>query len=62
LASDGFAIQLLADDRRKDVRTIQASKALIPSPDLLTSLRHEFSGLAAANGGTYDGWGAEVVR
>ena len=38
-----------------------ATREMIPTLDALRELRQDFTTLADAGGGTYDGWGATVV-
>jgi hypothetical protein len=37
-------------------------KAMVLTPDTLRQLRREFTEVAAAHGGEYEGWGAEVEK
>lgn len=39
-----------------------ATKQLVPDPDILAGLRHQFEELAIRFDGEYDGWGTGVVK
>jgi hypothetical protein len=41
---------------------VLATKSLVPAESELVRLRTTFGELAAAENGTYDGWGTEVVK
>ena len=51
-----------APTQRQAVWTCQASRLMVPKESELQQLRSELSALAHTYGGTYDGWGAEVVN
>jgi len=40
----------------------KATKAMVPELKALQKIRKDFSAIASANGGEYDGWGAAVVK
>lgn len=42
--------------------TVHASRTLIPRATSLVEIREQLARLAGEHGGTYEGWGAEVVR
>ncbi|KQV88164.1 ribonuclease E inhibitor RraB [Pelomonas sp. Root1237] len=62
LSMRDFSAVVLPDAEGKASWTVQASRTLIPGANSLVEIRQQLSRLAGEHGGTYDGWGAEVVR
>jgi hypothetical protein len=62
LTAQGFSTEIKLNDQSQSEWLVQAVKTMIPKVSVLVGMRENFSALAAANGGAYDGWGAEVVR
>lgn len=62
LRADGdvIAVHLAADGGT--AWTLQIQRTLIPAIDVLEAIRLRFEDTAKPLGGSYDGWGADVVR
>jgi Regulator of ribonuclease activity B len=58
-ASEGFSYSLHSDPQGLDWICV-LRKSMVLTPDALTRLRGQLTEIAAAYGGSYDGWGAEV--
>lgn len=58
----GYDVQVKPGAQDSSEWLVQASKTMIPDLKVLVEIREHLSALASANGGAYDGWGAEVVR
>jgi len=55
----GFSADVHAAARGSDWSCV-LKKSMVLTPDTLRQLRREFTEVASAHGGEYDGWGAEV--
>lgn len=62
LAALGFGIELGSASGGELAWLVHAKRSMVPDAAALERIRAEFEALCAAEGGEYDGWGAEVVE
>lgn len=62
LTAQGYEVHVKPGAQNPSEWLVQANKTMVPELKTLVEIRKHFSALATANGGAYDGWGAEVVR
>lgn len=62
LASQGYNVSVKPSAQSNPEWLVQAVRTMVPKVGALVEIRKSFSALASENGGTYDGWGAGVVR
>jgi len=57
-----FDVDLSRPKKEGEKWLCKANKTMVPELKALQKIRKDFTAIAAANGGEYDGWGAEVVK
>ncbi len=57
---DGFNVRMF--ENGDGTFTIEAKKTIVPLPDTMRDITKKLNALTGKYGGTYDGWGSEVVE